>query len=203
MSVLESRSPPSEGKVLLTAFALAFVIEILLLTLAGAYEHWLAHPQKKGLDTSQFIETDMVQLPEEAHLEEQKVEKLAPRAEAVLSKVPNQGKQAKPEESKLDEKNQTTGAAPLGPTHGPVAVFSPPPVIPAYLQDQNFKTNVVIDFFVNARGAVTPKLIASSGNDELDAIALSSARKWQFRPAEKDHQPIDAKVRLRIIFEVK
>jgi len=76
-------------------------------------------------------------------------------------------------------------------------------LIPSYLQDQNFKTSVVIDFFVSALGSVTPKLVGSSGNEELDALALNTAKKWQFRAAEKDHHTIDSKVRLRIIFEVK
>jgi TonB family protein len=52
-------------------------------------------------------------------------------------------------------------------------------------------------------GVVTPRLLSSSGNEELDVIALNTSRQWQFRPAESDHVAIDSKVRLRILFEVK
>lgn len=76
-------------------------------------------------------------------------------------------------------------------------------MIPAYLQNQELKTSVVIDFFINSQGGVTPRLVGSSGNEELDAIAIEAVKKWQFRPAENDHHAIDSKVRLRIVFEVK
>jgi TonB family protein len=60
----------------------------------------------------------------------------------------------------------------------------------------------VIEFLITASGGVTPRLLRSSGNDELDAIALTTVKKWQFRPAEQDHKAIDSKIRLRIVFEV-
>ena len=91
----------------------------------------------------------------------------------------------------------------LGPTHGPVALYSPQPVIPAYLRDQNLKTNVVIEFLVTAQGQVTCRLLESSGSDELDALSLETAEKWRFKPAAQDNVPIDSKTRLRITFEVQ
>ena len=90
----------------------------------------------------------------------------------------------------------------LGPTHGPVAFYTPAPVIPAYLRNQNLKTSVVIEFLITAQGVVAPRLLDSSGNDELDAIALRTAAQWQFKPAAKDNVPVDSKTRLRILFEV-
>jgi TonB family protein len=61
----------------------------------------------------------------------------------------------------------------------------------------------VIDFFVDSQGESTPRLVGSSGNEELDAITLATVKKWQFRPAEQDGKPIDAKTRLRVEFEVQ
>ena len=91
----------------------------------------------------------------------------------------------------------------LASTHGPVALYAPPPQIPVYLQDQDIKTHVIIDFLVNQQGGTNPRLVSSSGNEELDAIALETAKKWIFRPAEKDGKKIESKVRLRIIFVVQ
>lgn len=193
----------NDSKTLAKCAAIALLIEAAVLVGVGSWQHWLAHPQKNtSLDTSNFIETQMVQIPHENKLTEEKPVAAPARHEAVLSKTPDTGRKAKPEESKIDESNQTQARSSLGPTHGPVAVFSPSPVIPSYLQNKELHASVVIDFFVNSRGGTTPRLVGSSGNEELDALAIRTAQRWQFRPAEKDHRAVDSKVRLRILFEV-
>ena len=200
-----ARAPKSEPKVLFYSILIAFLTEIVTLTGISWHEHWLAHPQKTtGLDPSKFIEAEVFQAPSEAHLTEEKhVAVPASHHEAVLSKTPGQGKLAKPGENKSSEENLTQAGPKLTSSHGPVAIFAPPPVIPGYLQNQELKASAVIDFFVTAQGAVTPRLVGSTGNEELDALALAAVKKWQFRPAEKDHRPVDSKVRLRIVFEVQ
>jgi len=170
----------------------------------GWQQHWIAHPQKStGLDPTKFIEAQVfVAPPEPAHLvEEKKI--AAPVHEATLSKKPDQGRVAKPGEQPDTDKNVTDSGPPALPTHGPIAVFAPTPSIPEYLKSQEIKASAVIDFYVTAQGGVNPRLVGSTGNEELDALAISTAKKWQFRPAEQNHKAIDSKVRLRIIFEVK
>ena len=172
----------------------------------GWHQHWIAHPGHTGLDTEKFIEAQVFEAPpEQAHLvEEKKIAAPKPVThEATLSKKPNQGREAKPGENAMPEKNVTQAGPPPLATHGPVAVFAPAPTIPEYLKDQEIKSTAVIDFYVTAQGGVNPRLVGSTGNEELDALALATAKKWQFRPAEQDHKPIDSKVRLRIVFEVK
>ncbi len=100
------------------------------------------------------------------------------------------------------EQNQVDAGPDLGPTHGPVALYAPQPVIPSYLRDQNLKTSVVIEFLVTAQGQVTCRLLESSGSDELDALSIQTAEKWRFKPAAQDNVPLDSKTRLRILFEV-
>ncbi len=182
----------------------AFVIEACALTLMGWHEHWLAHPHTTELDTTHFVEAQIFEVPVESHLVE--VKKVArpvkAKAEIALSKTPNQGKVSPLPQKTLDEENQTESGTKSAPTHGPIAVFAPPPVIPSYLQNREFKTAVAIDFYVNAKGGVTTRLVGPSGNDELDAIALEAVKKWIFRPAENEHQAIDSKIRLRILFVV-
>ena len=178
----------------------AIVLEYLLLTGIGIQQHWLAHPQPTiGLDASKFIEAQVFQIPKESHLmEEKKVSAPKPKEVAISKKV-GEGKKA---EAKPEEENQTDSGPKMAANHGPVAIVAPLPEIPAYLRDKDISASVVIEFLVNNQGAATPRLIGSSGNEELDAIALRTVTQWQFKPAEQDHKPIDAKVRLRINFQV-
>lgn len=111
-------------------------------------------------------------------------------------------KPAKKPEPPKPEQNQVEAGPDLGPTHGPVALYSPQPVIPAYLRGQNLKMSVVIEFLITAEGGVTCRLLESSGSDDLDALSLETAEKWRFKPAAQDNVPIDSKTRLRILFEV-
>jgi TonB family protein len=196
----------STHPILIKSAGVSFLILTLILIGMGIQNHWLVHPTaQKGLDESRFIEAEMVQIPEEARLVEQnKPAAEVSKPETTLSKVPGQGKPTPEGKTQLEEENRTeSGPPPVARNHGPVAVYSPPPVIPTYLQNQEFKTHVVIDFYVTSEGASSPRLVGTSGNEELDAIALSAAKKWQFRPAEQEGKPIDSKVRLRIVFEVK
>jgi protein TonB len=57
---------------------------------------------------------------------------------------------------------------------------------------------------VSPEGSPTDvKIIKSSGNDELDSVALDAAKKWRFKPATRDGQPIESRVILHIEFEVQ
>lgn len=192
-----------DSKLLFRSALLAIGFEFLLLTGFGIQQHWLAHPQgTTGLDASKFIEAEVFQIPKESHLmDEKKIAAPKPR-EAVISKKVDEGKKPKPTDTKPEEQNQTDSGPSMAANHGPVAVVAPPPVIPPYLQDKDINASVVIEFLVNNQGAATPRLIGSSGNEELDAIALETVKKWEFKPAEQNHKPIDAKVRLRINFQV-
>jgi TonB family protein len=199
-------SPPGQAHSVLTRAALAaFLIEAIILTAVGWHSHWLAHPQKtSGIDPSHFVEAQIFEMPEQTHLvtKEKQVEVAKP--EHAISQVVDQGRKAKPNESIIPEKNeaQSDSGAPVAPTHGPVPVFTPAPVIPSYLQNQDLHASIVIEFLVTAQGVVTPRLLSSSGNEELDSIGLATAKRWQFRPGEDNHKAVDSKVRLRIVFEV-
>ncbi len=200
-----STPPQPQASLLFKAGAVGLGFELFVLLAVGWQQHWIAHPQRTtGLDTTKFIEAQVfVAPPEPAHLvEEKKVAVPAPH-EATLSKRPDQGRKAKPNEAPPSDKNVTDSGPPALPTHGPIAVFAPTPAIPEYLKNQEIKGSAVIDFYVTAQGAVTPRLVGSTGNEELDALAISTAKRWQFRPGEENHKAIDSKVRLRIIFEVK
>lgn len=195
-----------ENKLLLRAAGMAFFLEALALLLIGLMQgNWIFH--KASTNSDDFVEAQVMELPKEAHLTSQAPALVKAPPEAAISKVAGEGKKTKTDQAKLDEQNQTKAgpkstAPVLGPTHGPVALYAPAPVIPGYLSEKEVNTSVVIEFFITAQGAVTPRLLSSSNNEELDALALKTVAKWQFRPAEKDHQAIDSKIRLRIVFQV-
>ena len=180
------------------AAGLALGLEVLFfLALGISHLPFLLNP----FDSANYVEAQIVQLPADAHLTG--AEAVKDEDEIVFSqKQSHKKKVEKKEPPKTPEQNQVDAGPQLGPTHGPVAFYAPAPVIPAYLRDQNLKTSVVIEFLITAQAAVTPRLLESSGNDELDAIALKTASKWQFKPAAQDNIPVDSKTRLRILFEV-
>ncbi len=157
---------------------------------------------KNPFDSTDYIEAQIIQLPANAHLTGATAVKDEDEVVFSHKQSPRKKVEKKEPPKAPEQQNQVDAGPALGPTHGPVAFYAPAPVIPVYLRDQNLKTNVVIEFLITAQGGVTPRLLDSSGNDELDAIALKTASKWQFKPAAKDNVPIDSKTRLRILFEV-
>lgn len=184
------------------AVALGVYLALALIITRGA----LHAPTPAVTQEAPVVEAELVEPKEPPKLYEKTAPKAAPvvKTEATISKNLHQGHESADEMKKVMETSNQTVAAPppAPPTHGPQLEYSPSPKLPTYLKNQNLKGSVLIEFFVSAKGMVTPNLIGSSGNDELDALALKTARTWIFKPAAKEGQPTDAKVRLRINFEV-
>jgi TonB family protein len=199
LSMPDPRKGPEDRAFRLAALA-ALALEAGILALLGLSQaHWLGRPGHAA-DAAEYIEAQVMPMPEEAHLVSQDAAASVP--EEVLSKEAGKGKKPKPGQKPIQDQNQTQAGPALGATHGVVALYAPAPVIPAYLRDQMLKASVVIEFTVTAAGQASPRLLSSSGNEELDAIALGTVRKWRFAPAEQEHHPMDSKTRLRIMFEV-
>jgi|SRR5579884_518406 len=83
------------------------------------------------------------------------------------------------------------------------AIYAPQPTIPDDLRSDALDKTFVAEFTVSPDGTPTDiKVSQSTGNDELDRLALEAARKWKFKPATRDGQPIESRVRLHIEFQV-
>ncbi|MGH7738587.1 MAG: energy transducer TonB [bacterium] len=191
--------PTEERKRLRRACGTALAVELFFFAVLGLGNLPIFHNR---FDSAQYVDVQMVQLPANSHLAGAQV--VQPDEDIVYNPhhrrrklKPKKAQPPKPEQNKVD-----AGPA-LGPTHGPVALYAPQPAIPNYLRDENLRTSVVIEFLVTTQGQVTPRLLVSSGNDSLDAIALATAEKWKFKPAAQNNVPIDSKTRLRILFEVQ
>jgi len=78
----------------------------------------------------------------------------------------------------------------------------PRPAIPDDLRDADLNAAFEGLFTVRTDGTATVKMVSSTGNSSLDGLALDAARRWTFRPATRDGQPVESFLRLRIEFEV-
>ncbi len=96
---------------------------------------------------------------------------------------------------------------PVVPPHIPtlvaaVPVSKPEPTIPDDLREADLNATYEALFTVHPDGTATVKMVSGTGNPTLDALALDAARRWTFRPATRDGQPVESYLRLRIEFEV-
>jgi len=177
-------------------------IEVALLVALSFQAPRFSLTQNNPTLISPNIEAQIIEFPKEPSLPEETKSLAPPSSTMHLSQVPGKGR-SQSNKVFTDEQNLTQAAPILAPTHGAIALFSPYPVIPPYLMNRDLKTYVVIKFLISSQGQCFPQLVGGSGSEELDAIALETAKKWQFQPATKDHKPIDTEVRLRILFEVQ
>ncbi|MDR3691465.1 MAG: energy transducer TonB [Fimbriimonas sp.] len=98
---------------------------------------------------------------------------------------------------------------PEAPKHVPVYAepqqdYCPQPVIPDDLRNETLEKDFVAMFTVGPDGKpTTVKMTQSTGNPELDDIALKTAKQWRFKPATIDGTGVESKVKLTIEFRVE
>ncbi len=83
-----------------------------------------------------------------------------------------------------------------------VPVSQPKPSIPDDLRDSDLNTSFNALFTIQADGSARVQMVSSTGNPALDALALDAAKRWTFRPATRNGQPIQSFLRLRVEFDV-
>jgi TonB family protein len=95
-----------------------------------------------------------------------------------------------------------TPPPPAGPTQDAQAASQVLPDIPDDLKQDDFKTSVRVKVEINADGSFVPTLRSSSGNDQIDGIVLDALKKWKWKPALRNGQPVDSIQLFRFDFEV-
>lgn len=84
-----------------------------------------------------------------------------------------------------------------------LAVDCPQPEIPNSLHEDGYKSSCLARFCINCEGKHDVSIIASSGCDEVDEIALQTLRRWKFKPAMLNGKPVQSVRKIRVEFEVE
>jgi len=92
---------------------------------------------------------------------------------------------------------------PKGPTKDAEPVSQPMPEIPDELKSQSFKTFVRVAVEVDENGNPSVTLRTSSGNPEVDRRVLEALKRWRWKPALKDGEPVRSTQRFKFEFEVQ
>jgi protein TonB len=84
----------------------------------------------------------------------------------------------------------------------PQVVYDPRPTIPNDLLGSDLDTNFWALFTIHTDGTADVKMLQSTGNEELDQIAIQCAKEWKFKPATLDGKPVESYERLDVQFQV-
>lgn len=84
----------------------------------------------------------------------------------------------------------------------PVPVRTVAPEVPPEFARGGTAGLVTVSFTVDERGNVTGEKIVKSSDPVLEEPALKAIRKWRFKPAQKDGNPVAVHVALPIKFQV-
>jgi protein TonB len=172
---------------LLSAF-LALLIEFSVLGILG-------HKRQIQQEPAFFAETELLEMPKKLVSEKKTTNK---NPALRIKPTQNQGNKLSLETSNALEE----GASPSR-SHGPIPLHTPTPTIPARFHEKDLHQEAIIEFRVDTQGHATAKLRRSTGEKELDTLALETAWKWRFQPAEKDGNPVESKFLVKMLFEVK
>lgn len=82
----------------------------------------------------------------------------------------------------------------------PVPVRTVAPEYPDALKRDGAMGIVVVDCTVDEQGNVVNPQVEKSTNKGFDEAALSAVKKWKFKPAKRDGNPIAKKVSIPIKF---
>jgi len=83
----------------------------------------------------------------------------------------------------------------------PQLVFEVPPIYPLMAKRTGLEGAVVIHAVIDASGHLTdPKVV--SGPRLLQAAAVDSVRRWKYRPAHLDNQPVSKEILITVNFHL-
>lgn len=84
------------------------------------------------------------------------------------------------------------------------AIEAPEPTIPDELRSEPFEKTLVVEADVDTGGhPINVKVVTGTGTKELDQIGLDTAKRYRFKPATLDDEPVQQHVRFHIVFKVE
>lgn len=89
------------------------------------------------------------------------------------------------------------------PRYDAAYLANPPPAYPHSAKRRGIEGTAMLDARVGAGGeAQEVKLAASAGDAALDDAALAAVRAWRFVPARRGSEPVEAWVRIPVVFHL-
>ena len=88
-------------------------------------------------------------------------------------------------------------------TEPPVPVRTVAPEIPFAFARSGVSGLVTVSFTVDDKGNVTDEKVVKSSHQELEEPALKAIKKWRFKPARKDGNPVAMHVAIPIKFAIE
>jgi len=76
----------------------------------------------------------------------------------------------------------------------PRAIYAPNPEYTDKARKAKINGNVVVSLFVTPEGDARDVRVTKSLTPDLDAEAVEAVRKWKFKPATKDGQPVAVQI---------
>jgi periplasmic protein TonB len=87
-------------------------------------------------------------------------------------------------------------------TEPPVPVRTVAPTVPRDFAAGGAAGLVTVSLLIDDKGNVTETSVVKSTHKELEDPAMDAVRKWRFKPAKKDGNPVAVRVAIPIKFEV-
>lgn len=126
-----------------------------------------------------------------------------PEPTATPRPAPTPRPTPRPEPTATPRPDPTATPRPRGATREARPTRQALPSIPDELRDGDFKTSVRVRVEVSADGSPTPSLRGSSGNTEIDGRVLAALRRWRWKPALRDGEPVASVQNFRFDFQVR
>lgn len=84
-----------------------------------------------------------------------------------------------------------------------LAIECPQPELTAEHNEQGIKTSCSARFVIDEMGKFTVRLVSSTGSQEVDDMALSTLRRWKFKPAQLNGKPVKSSRKIKIEFVIE
>jgi TonB family protein len=97
----------------------------------------------------------------------------------------------------------TPPPAPSGPTRDAQPGNQTMPEIPDELKSGDYQSHVRVKVEIAADGSFSASLLTSSGNEEIDRRVLDALKRWKWKPALQNGQPVASTAHFRFDFEVQ
>ncbi len=168
--------------------------------------HQIENPSTVNLDNKLELETNLTQ-----QAESRTESKLPPvdtkSTESITAKLTNSANESEAQTTKPNANSQqasiqqNSGSTRTKPRFGVKGLANPAPQYPYKSRALEEEGRVVLQVLVDRKGrALEVKTYESSGYSRLDRAAKKVVRKWRFIPATEDGEPIEAVVRVPIMF---